>query len=479
MTAGRAATSQLTATGNIDGVITVIPNDGPEAASSDLAEGSVFHARYTVERKLGAGAMGVVYLATDKVTGRKVALKLINPALVRSEAAQQRFMREGLIARDVRHRNIIAVYDLSVAGGQAYLVMEYLPGKTLREFLKSYAEQGVDFETARKIVGNILEGLGAAHATNIVHRDLKPENIMLTGDPNQGDCSLKILDFGIARAIGDNVGKHLTTTSSSTGTPLYMAPEQKTAADTVGPAADLYAVTVILYELLMGVTSGGRWTAVSKERPELPAALDSVIEKGLSNRPRSRYQTAEEYLKVLNQVTIGPPPKPPQPDPIEDKKKPAPVINDDASAKKGWFYWNYMTPKQRRAFWAVCIAALVFFGILGYFQGPETGGTGSVETPNISGRWFDEIRGTNAALYVVDIQQNGNAVTGSYYLYAGGSPVGTMSGRMNGSVLDYQWSAITGETGSGRGQLESDGEHMDVQVNGEFHRLHFDHLPGQ
>src|SRR6202008_1609494 len=127
-----------------------------------------------------------------------------------------------------------------------------LAGETLREWMHGPIQAGEDipFDAARAIIRNILDGLAAAHATGIIHRDLKPENIMMTGNAQAGDYRLKILDFGIARAVGENAGKQLVTTSSSTGTPLYMAPEQKTAADTVGPPADLYAVSAIFYELL-------------------------------------------------------------------------------------------------------------------------------------------------------------------------------------------------------------------------------------
>jgi serine/threonine protein kinase len=272
--------------------------------STDLETGKEFHRRYVIDQKLGQGAMGVVYLASDKLTNRRIALKLINPALVNSTSARERFIREGLIARDIRHKNVVAVYDVSETDGQLYLAMEFLSGVTLRNWLHRVIQSGYDvpFDTAERVIRNILEGLEAAHTTGVIHRDVKPENIMFTGNLEAGDYSLKILDFGIARAIVDSAAKQLTTTSTSTGTLLYMAPEQKTAADTVGPPADLYAVTAIFYELLLGVAPTGRWSALSKDREDLPVAIDAVIDKGLSSRPRSRYQTAQEYLKALNEI---------------------------------------------------------------------------------------------------------------------------------------------------------------------------------
>jgi serine/threonine protein kinase len=289
-------------TGTISGTATIF---APERAdsSTDLETGREFHGRYKIERKLGQGAMGVVYLAGDKLTGRQVALKLINPVLMNSGSARERFLREGLIARDIRHRNVVAVYDVSEMQGQYYLVMEYLSGETLRNWLHRTIQAGEDvpYAIAEKIIRSILEGLDAAHTSGVIHRDVKPENIMLTGNPETGDGSMKILDFGIARAM-DGPARQLVTTTTSTGTALYMAPEQKTAADTVGPPADLYAVSAIFYELLLGVAPTGRWAPLSKERGDLPAGIDDVIDKGLSSRPRSRYQSAQEYLKAISEI---------------------------------------------------------------------------------------------------------------------------------------------------------------------------------
>ncbi|MBP1636115.1 MAG: protein kinase, partial [Acidobacteria bacterium] len=239
--AAAVTASPAAVVGTLSGLDTIPGVPPPPPPPPDLREGDVFHGRYTIERPLGAGAMGVVYAALDQVTGEKVALKLINPALADRPTARERFVREGLMARNVRHPNVVSMYDVGDAGGQIYLVMQYLGGESLRKWLRRSLQEARDisFDEARGIIRAVLEGLSAAHAAGVVHRDLKPENVMLTGDPHAGDCGLKILDFGIARAVG--AASHVTTTSSSTGTPLYMAPEQKTAADTVGPAADLYA----------------------------------------------------------------------------------------------------------------------------------------------------------------------------------------------------------------------------------------------
>ncbi len=461
-------------TGTISGSATIVVQE-PTDLSTDLEPGKEIHARYTIERKLGQGAMGVVYLVNDKLTARRVALKLINPALINSVSARERFLREGLIARDIRHKNVVAVYDVGETEGQFYLVMEYLSGETLRHWLHRIIQSGDDlqFPTAEKIIRNILEGLDAAHTAGVVHRDVKPENIMLTGAPESGDYSLKILDFGIARPI---VGSSaVVTTTTSTGTALYMAPEQKTAADTVGPPADLYAVTAILYELLLGVAPGGRWAPLSKEREDLPAGIDELINKGLSSRPRSRYQNAQEYLKALHDIRHAPAPSP-EPKPIPNPEpKPIPPVTPRARIKKRWIVIGF--------------AVFLGLGLIGAFldnpkqQAPVQPLVSPLVPPpvipsyvNLQGTWYDELTGSGIALLHVVIQQNGNSISGPI-LDANGVQWGTMSGTVNGNIFEYNYYSNFGN-GWGRGQLDPDGNHMQVLVKGvERHTMHRNHLP--
>jgi len=362
-----------------------IPGVAP-AKATVLAEGQTFH-KYTIDRQLGAGAMGVVYAAKEQLSGQPVALKLINPLLADRPAARQRFVREGVTARTVRHPNVVGMYDVGEIDGQVYLVMEYVGGETLRRWLRRTLQEGRDvaFDTARGIIRSVLEGLAAAHAAGIVHRDLKPENVMLLGDPHAGDYRLKILDFGIARDIG--ASGRLTTTSSSTGTPLYMAPEQKTAADTVGPPADLYAVTAMLYEILIGVAPEGRWGEPSRERRDLPAGIDAIVETGLAGRPRSRYQTAQEYIQALESVgrvtvAAGPPPPPtrkeppppPPPEPTTTSLWDRLVSRSRSQSPGSWALWDRMSKTQRIAF--VVIAVVVMSALIGYCEGQQ-----AVESP--------------------------------------------------------------------------------------------------
>jgi serine/threonine protein kinase len=474
-------------TGTISGTSTVFVPEQADA-STDLETGREFHGRYTIERKLGQGAMGVVYLAGDKLTSRHVALKLINPALVNSVSARERFIREGLIARDIRHKSVVAVYDVSETEGQYYLVMEFLTGETLRNWLHRFLQAGHDvpYDIAERIIRNILEGLDAAHVAGVIHRDIKPENIMLTGNPEAGDFSLKILDFGIARAIDSAA---VVTTSTSTGTALYMAPEQKTAADTVGPPADLYAVTAIFYELLIGVAPGGRWVPLSKEREELPPGIDAVIEKGLSSRPRSRYQNAQEYFRALHEMRMAPAPTPVPKPPVPPIK---PVVPEPTPPRP---------PGKSKMRWIlIAVGVLFVLGIIGAVVDnitntpPEKKTILTPVTPpppvkkepderisqpvaNFQGHWYDELTGTGLAQYHVVLQQNGSTVWGSI-LFPNGVQCGTISGRVNGTVLEYNYYSNVFGNGYGRGEMEPSGAHVYVLVNGnEKHIMHRNHLP--
>ena len=302
----------------IGGLETV--DDAPTEISNsstmpDLETGSTFADRYTIEDVIGRGGMGVVYRAHDILAKKTVALKLIRPERLAGTNAVDRLISEGILTRDIRHPNVIAVYDVSSQSGKPFVSMEYLEGETLRSWhrKKAAAREAIPLRVAARIVLEILEGLKAAHEAGVIHRDLKPENIILTDEPNDKQAPLKILDFGIAiapKAVkGGGTGTRL-------GTPKYMAPEQITNPDIAGPSADLYSLSVLFYELLMDVIPE-TWQPPSGGRSDIPHGIDGLIEKGLSNRPANRQQSAAEYrqevVDAVNKRTPPPPPPPPPP----------------------------------------------------------------------------------------------------------------------------------------------------------------------
>ena len=271
------------------------PRSNPQQV---LKPGDVFAGRYEVLQLIGEGGMGVVYRAMDKLTSKEIALKLIRAdRLAGGRDAVDRLIREGVTSRDIRHPNVVAVYDVGEADGQPYMSMEFLGGQSLRAWTRQRLQTSTDCSmlTAANIIAELLAGLDAAHKAGVVHRDLKPENVMLTNEPNDKGASLKILDFGVARAAGGG-----DTGVTSLGTRGYMAPEQITAPDSAQPAADLYSLSVMFYELLVGVLPQGHWQPPSGGRSDVPAAIDKLIERGLANNPKIRPQSVAEYGKALS-----------------------------------------------------------------------------------------------------------------------------------------------------------------------------------
>jgi hypothetical protein len=307
--------------------------------TTKLETGAIFANRYEVIHKLGEGGMGIVYSAKDQTSGLELVLKLIHPDLVQGESAVRRLMSEGLTAREIRHPNIVAVYDVSQWGGQPYFTMEYVRGRNLRSWLVENLNKDLEvaLDVAAGLIMAILAGLAEAHRMGIVHRDLKPENILLRGEPGTPGFQLKIVDFGIAKAVGaTRTSKTSFSGGGGAGTPLYMAPEQMTSSEGIKPSADLYSLSVMLYEMLMDALPQARFEPVSKHRAGVPAAIDALIEKGLAVRPRRRFQTAAEYVDALDKalgrtaVPAAPAPAPvpvpvPVPAPAPDPAIPEPA----------------------------------------------------------------------------------------------------------------------------------------------------------
>ena len=291
--------------------IATLPTNRGGGEQVELAPGSEFANRYVIEQVIGRGGMGIVYKAHDKLVDKAIALKLIRRDRLGGEGAVKRLIAEGVTTRDIRHDHVVAVYDVGEADGQPFVSMEYIEAISLRDWHRKQVQERKDVPlgVASRIIVEILGGLAAAHAKGVIHRDLKPENILLTGDPAPGGAPLKIVDFGIARAAGAAIE---SGTGTGLGTPRYMAPEQITNADSAGPSADLYSVSVIFYELLVDVLPQGHWQPPSGGRADIPAGVDKLIERGLSNRAATRPQSAADYRAALQQAVMGYTPPVPQ-----------------------------------------------------------------------------------------------------------------------------------------------------------------------
>lgn len=461
----------------IGGLETIDPGqarkDGIEIMP-DLVPGTEFAGRYVIDSMIGKGGMGVVYCAHDKLADKDVALKLIRADRLSGQGAVKRLIAEGITARDIRHHNIVAVYDVGETGGQPFVSMEFIKGQSLRDWHreKIRQRQDVPLRVAARIIAEVLDGLAAAHAAGVVHRDLSPENIMLTEEPSEVAAPLKILDFGIARMTSGAVE---SGTGSALGKPRYMAPEQVTTAESAGPPADLYSLSVIFYELLVDVLPQGHWQPPSGGRSDVPKGIDDLIERGLSNRPASRPQTAKDYRKQLvDAVNIRVAPPPPE---ARDKQDRKPV---DTNLVK----WGSIGAGG--LFVAILIGAALSMGggepspppLRGEDMEPDVPPiTQSSGYSQLSGQWDDGL----GNVYSVRVNNNGSFSGSGQSNYGYGLQ---LNGRLNGTSGDFTVAAPSaGLALSGNMQWDR-GCHISFQtydVSGNLvsqGQMHVNHAPG-
>ena len=258
--------------------------------------------RYRLERMLGAGASGRVFLATDEVAGRNVAIKMFFAAGARGGQAYERFVREARLASTLRHPSLVEVYDVSVERG--YLVMEYLPGGSLAQRLAT--GERLASAQVRRMAIDVIGGLEAAHHRGVVHRDLKPANVFF-----DARGTAKLGDFGVAHLV--DLGQ--TQTGGLIGSLAYMAPEQITGAP-ISVAADLYALGVTLFEVITGRLPflgpdfvaqhlGEAPPAATTVAPDLPVGWDPILADLLVKNPRDRTPTLGDLRRQLEALDLG------------------------------------------------------------------------------------------------------------------------------------------------------------------------------
>src|SRR5438045_7665533 len=281
----------------------------------DLIGQSIGH--YWIESLLGVGGMGAVYLARDERLGRKVALKLLPEHLTADETQLSRFKTEARAASALNHPNILTVYEIGAEGNRQFIATEFIEGKTLRA---SLACGRMNLRAALEIAVQVASALAAAHETGVVHRDIKPENIML-----RPDGYAKVLDFGIAKLteqrLESDLGDPGTTALLQTrpglvlGTAHYMSPEQA-RGQKVDARSDIWSLGVVLYEMVAGSAPFRGETPsdciaailtaepvpVSSILPDVPARLESVLQKALNKHTDERYQTIKEMLAELRSL---------------------------------------------------------------------------------------------------------------------------------------------------------------------------------
>ena len=272
--------------------------------------GRVLNDRYQLEQLIGTGGMADVYLATDSLLGRHVAVKILHPQFAKDPVFIQRFRQEAQAAANLNQRNIVNVYDWGIDEGLDFLVMEYVEGSNLKDIILGggplLPERAVEIAVA------ICSALEAAHANGLVHRDVKPQNIIVTPDKQ-----IKVMDFGIARAAG---GSAMTQTGTILGTAQYISPEQAQGR-TADPRSDLYSLGIVIYEMLTGKAPFDSESPVaiaykhvredplppSMVNPDISPELEAVVMKALAKNPENRYQNALEMQADLERCLEGAP----------------------------------------------------------------------------------------------------------------------------------------------------------------------------
>jgi serine/threonine-protein kinase len=358
----------------------------------------VFGDRYEVEARIGVGGMAEVWRGRDRVLNRTVAIKTLLPQFARDGSFVDRFRREAQAAARLNHPGIVSVYD-SGDGDNPYIVMQYIEGRTLADFLGA----GRDLQPmqAAQIAQEIGEALAAAHAHGVIHRDIKPANVMVTRDGK-----VLVMDFGIARLIAGP--ETAPQTSAVMGTASYLSPEQA-QGQPVDARTDIYSLGVVLYEMLTGRPpfTGDSPMAIaykqvnatppapSSVNPDVPPELDAVVMRALSKNPANRYQTAGEFAEDLERartggVVMATPLLPPGDEATQVISRPQPTsvlppsVEPPGSSRKAWV----------GALLAILVMALLAAGAyLVVTMLTDDGGPDLIEVPNVVGEQYEDAKG--------------------------------------------------------------------------------------
>ncbi len=334
---------------------------------------------YLIEKKIGEGGIGTVYLATHTQLGRKVAIKVLNPELVNRTEIKERFRQEASTLSALQHLNIVTLYDYWEDAKGLFLIMEYVEGLPLDEYLQKYGK--ISENKALEIFCQILDGVQYAHQKAIVHRDIKPSNIIFEENQNKA----KILDFGIAKILKTNTPTQ-TQAGVKIGTVLYMSPEQ-VKGENIDIKTDIYSLGVLLYEMLTGknpynTQSQSEFTIYNQIINELlpqdtsiSAKVRQIIDKATAKNPQNRYQNCEEMKKDILAII-----QPQNNNSGNNSGNNANTIRKKNPAK------TIEKARQRRdsSFALISVALLALVGIVGYFIYLEVNKTSENLTKNVA-----------------------------------------------------------------------------------------------
>jgi serine/threonine-protein kinase len=271
--------------------------------------------KYAVERVLGEGAMGVVYLAHDVATETKVVIKSIRAEFADNAEFQARAIDEGRVLARIDHPNVVRLNAVVFEGGNLYLVMQYVEGNSLERLIEGYREQGrpVPLDEAVRLFRMMVQGVAAAHHEGVIHRDIKPANILVRAK----DGVVKVSDFGIAKT-GAAFRTERQRTIGVVGSPAYMAPEQRSGVPDLDRRADIYSLGIVFFELLAGVLpfvaatepelyqlhSEAVLPSVCRLRPELPKGIDAILARACAKDRRAFRRPPRRLRMFLRRPTL-------------------------------------------------------------------------------------------------------------------------------------------------------------------------------
>lgn len=357
-------------------VQTVLPDQA--ATTPDAAAGVERIGRYRIVRQLGAGAMGVVYLAVDEELQRQVALKVPKPELDRDGGLTERFLREARAAATLNHPNICAVYDIGEAAGVRYITMAYIDGKPLQQITRGGRQHPE--RQAALLIRKLALALQVAHDNGVVHRDLKPANILLDQkhDP-------VIMDFGLALLTNRQEDARLTKSGVIVGSPAYMSPEQVSGdPNAVGPSSDIYSLGVILYELLTGrlpflgnvmAVIGQIQTAdppaIRTLRPEVDPGLEAIVARMMARSLDRRYASMKEVADDLTAWLKGGGPSVVMEQPSAAASLAAIAELDAQQSRRRRPAASHKPPRLRRAVLAAAVLLAAVLGVVFIVRTPQ------------------------------------------------------------------------------------------------------------
>jgi serine/threonine protein kinase len=252
---------------------------------------------YVVTGKIGQGGIAEIFRAKQESLERDVAIKILFARFSDDSEILRRFERESVVIARLNHPNIVHVIDKGKTGNRYYFVMEYVDGTSLREVMDS---QKIPVRAKLEMVAQVCKALDYAHKNGVIHRDIKPANILVDREGNP-----MVADFGIAQIVSSG-DADVTASDLVMGTLAYMSPEQKVSSTNVDQTTDIYALGVIIYEILVGKKPLGRFKMPSELDSNIPPEYDVIVQKCLAQEPKDRFQTAEELkIAILNVIGGG------------------------------------------------------------------------------------------------------------------------------------------------------------------------------